>query len=165
MSISSLDIRKREISEEVWALQHPAYRMEAALIGVANLPPLQDTVQTLQSCGESFLGFRNEDGELVGAVSYEREQSGRLAICRLMVHPDSIRRGIGTLLLQSLIDAESAETVWSVTAEVRNYPAIRLYERFGFERRETFKPIPGIELVRMLRSGVPVVEQDNQPPT
>ncbi len=38
MEITPLDIRQREAAEEVWALQHPAYRVEADLIGVADLP-------------------------------------------------------------------------------------------------------------------------------
>lgn len=61
MEIKPLDIRLQEAAEEVWALQHPAYRVEAELIGVADLPPLRDTIQTLQSCGESFLGCWNEE--------------------------------------------------------------------------------------------------------
>jgi len=151
MTIVELDIRNAETAEEVWALQHPAYRLEAALIGVADLPPLRDTVVTLQSCGESFLGFREEDGELVGALSYEREGPNGYAICRMMVHPDRLRRGIASKLIGRMLAGELSGAEWSVTAEVRNAPAIALYERFGFGRRETFSPIPGIEMARMVR--------------
>jgi len=151
MGIVELDIRKEDEAEEVWALQHPAYRLEAALIGVADLPPLQDTVQSLRNCGETFLGFRDDDGELVGAVSYEREGTGRNAICRMMVHPDYLRRGIASALLESLFASAPALTVWTVTAETRNYPAIALYERFGFVRETTFRPVPGIEMASMAR--------------
>jgi len=155
MNIVRLDIRDRGIAEEIWALQHPAYRLEAELIGVSDLPPLRDTVETLQGCGEMFLGCLNEEDELVGAVSYEREREGGCTICRLMVHPDHLRRGVGTMLLERLLSEEPPSLVWDVTAEVRNYPALALYERFGFERRETLKPIPGIEMVRLVRLSDP----------
>jgi len=151
MAIVELDIRNAEAAEEVWALQHPAYRLEAALIGVADLPPLRDTIGSLQSCGESFLGYRDEDGELAGAVSYERETPRGFAICRMMVRPDRLRRGIASALMEKALASGPAGAEWSVTAEVRNAPAIALYERFGFERRETFIPIPGIKMVKMVR--------------
>ena len=141
------------MAEEVWALQHPAYRAEAVLIGVSDLPPLRDTIQSLQVCGETFLGYRDENGDLVGAVSYERETAESYTICRLMVHPDFHRQGIGSSLLQHLLSEKQHNKgiTWTVTAEIRNLPAIALYERYGFVRIDSFKPIQGIELIRLVR--------------
>ncbi|MFC5406886.1 GNAT family N-acetyltransferase [Cohnella soli] len=150
--IHELDIRDRETAEAIWALQHPAYRAEAALIGVSDLPPLRDTVETLQSCGESFIGFESEAGELIGAVSCELDGT-MWTICRLMVHPDHHRRGIGTKLVESLL-AGRENSCWTVTAEVRNLPAISLYERFGFQGRDTFSPSPGVMLLRLVREPI-----------
>ncbi|WP_186438531.1 GNAT family N-acetyltransferase [Cohnella terricola] len=155
MNIVRLDIRDRGTAEEIWALQHPAYRLEAALIGVSDLPPLRDTAESLQACGENFLGCLNDEDEIVGAVSYEREREEFCTICRLMVHPDYLRRGIGSMLLERLLSEEPQSLVWEVTAEIRNYPALALYERFGFERQDTLKPIPEIEMVRLVRLAVP----------
>jgi len=152
MGIVGIEIQRREAAEEVWELQHPAYRVEAALIGVPDLPPLQDTIQSLQACGETFVGYRNEEGDLVGVVAYERIRSNEYTLSRMMVHPDFMRQGIGTLLLEHLLTTEKLKScVWSVTAEIRNLPAIALYERFGFARRMTFSPIEGIEMVKLIR--------------
>ncbi|QJD84308.1 GNAT family N-acetyltransferase [Cohnella herbarum] len=151
MSINAVNIKRRDIAEEVWALQHSAYRIEAQLIGVSDLPPLQDTVQTLQACEETFLGYMDAEGELLGAVSFERDRLGKYSICRLMVHPEHMRRGIGGALLEHLLRELPHSATCSVTAEIRNLPAIALYERFGFARHDTFKPIPGIEMVRLVR--------------
>ncbi|WP_167747103.1 GNAT family N-acetyltransferase [Cohnella luojiensis] len=152
MGIVSLDIRQRETAEEIWALQHPAYRLEAALIGVSDLPPLRDTIQSLQECGETFLGYRDSQGDLVGAVSCEKEKLEHYTICRLMVHPEHLRQGIGSLLMVRLLSEKPRNATWTVTAEVRNLPAIALYERFDFIRQETFKPIPSIEMLRLVRA-------------
>ncbi|MFC5468598.1 GNAT family N-acetyltransferase [Cohnella suwonensis] len=157
VGIHERDIRDRETAEAVWALQHPAYRAEASLIGVSELPPLRDTVETLQSCGESFIGFGNEEGELIGAVSYENDGK-TWTVCRLMVHPDHHRKGIGTRLMESLLSIQEKK-VWTVTAEVRNLPAISLYERFGFQGRDTIKPMPGIVLLRLVREPEEAAEE------
>jgi ribosomal protein S18 acetylase RimI-like enzyme len=148
--VVALDIKQRETAEEVWALQHPAYRVEAALIGVSNLPPLLDTVKSLQTCGESFWGYREvEEGDLIGAISFELEREGYYAIRRLMVHPDFMRRGIGSILMKHLLSQSSPFARWTVTAEIRNLPAISLYGSFGFERMDTFEPIPGVTMQRL----------------
>jgi ribosomal protein S18 acetylase RimI-like enzyme len=152
MGIVALDIKQRETAEEVWSLQHPAYRVEATLIGVADLPPLLDTVKSLQTCGESFWGYRDdEEGDLIGAVSFEPEREGLYAICRLMVHPNFMRRGIGSLLMRHVLSESSPFAKWTVTAEIRNLPAISLYESFGFERMDKSEPIPGVTMLRLER--------------
>jgi ribosomal protein S18 acetylase RimI-like enzyme len=153
MEVVMLDIRDKETAEEIWALQHPAYRVEAELIGVSELPPLSDTVASIQACGETFLGCRDAQGDLVGAISYEKEKEkdGRFTICRVMVDPDYHRQGIGKQLVQRLLAEQPSGSLWSVTAEVRNIPAIGLYERFGFVSQDTFSPMQGIELLRLVR--------------
>jgi GNAT superfamily N-acetyltransferase len=151
MGIVSLDIRYSDVAEEVWALQHPAYQVEAALIGVADLPPLRDTVDSLQACEETFLGYRNESEELAGVISYEREREGCYTLCRLMVHPDHFRQGIGSVLIEHLLSELPKPSLCSVSAEIRNMPAITLYERYGFERKDTYQPVSGITMLRLER--------------
>lgn len=150
MRVEKLNLRDRETAEEVWGLQHAAYRIEAALIGVPDLPPLRETVADLQACGESFWGCRAEDGELAGAVSAERE-GFKAIVCRVMVHPDWFRRGIASLLLQAAIADFAPDAEWEVTAETRNEPAIALYGKLGFEPAGTFEPAPGVRMLRLRR--------------
>ncbi|WP_123039355.1 GNAT family N-acetyltransferase [Cohnella candidum] len=148
MNFKLLDLSDIEIAEELWALQHAAYRREAELIGVADLPPLRDTVQSLQQCGETFYGAVADDGTLAGAVSVEEESDGRRVVCRLMVHPEHFRQGIGGSLLRHAI-SEAPDRVWNVTAEARNEPALRLYERAGFRSVGSFRPAPNIEMIQL----------------
>lgn len=56
-------------------------------------------------------------------------------ITNVAVHPDCRRKGIGSGVLQKLIEEASSEGVTDVTLEVRvsNAPAIALYKSFGFE--------------------------------
>ncbi|MBB6694816.1 GNAT family N-acetyltransferase [Cohnella xylanilytica] len=150
MIIERLDLTDENTAEELWSLQHAAYRVEASLIGVADLPPLRESVADLMACGETFWGCRTEDGDLVGAISTEEEtEGGTVALCRVMVHPEHFRQGVGRLLLTHAIGAYPGDVRWEVTAEKRNLPAIALYEKLGFRAVETFAPRPDIAMLRM----------------
>jgi putative acetyltransferase len=91
------------------------------------------------------------DGRVVGRLSIARDQhpaSPHVADLGLMVAADLRGRGIGRRLLDAAVE-------WARTARVTklelhvfpwNEPAIRLYERFGFERE-------GVRRGHYLRSG------------
>ena len=56
-------------------------------------------------------------------------------ITNVAVRPDQRRKGLGSQILQKLIDEGLGEGVTDITLEVRvsNVPAIALYKSFGFE--------------------------------
>ena len=73
------------------------------------------------------------DGAVVGYGGFWVE--GRSArIAKLAVHPDHVRRGIGSALLRHLLDAIRCIGLSEVRLEVRrsNLAAQKLYCRFGF---------------------------------
>jgi ribosomal protein S18 acetylase RimI-like enzyme len=149
--VERLNLSVLETAEQLWAMQHAAYREEAKRIGVADLPPLKDTMASLQASKETFYGCFSEDGDLTGAISTEEEAPGKTVICRMMVRPDQFRRGIGSLLLEHVISEAAPVGELSVTAEIRNEPALRLYERYGFRRVRTFSPAPDVTMVLFSR--------------
>lgn len=59
--IRSLNVRDKEVAEIILKLQIPAYMVEAKLINFYDIPPLKDTVETLQKCGEKFFGYFEEN--------------------------------------------------------------------------------------------------------
>ena len=86
-----------------------------------------------------YVAERDEDGAIIGRLSLARDThpaSAHVADLGLMVAADARRRGVGWALLEAAVE-------WSRSAGIRklelhvfpwNEPAIRLYERFGFER-------------------------------
>ncbi len=146
MEIRPLDVNRRDTAAAVLALQQASYPLEAELIGSYDIPPLQDTAEALQSCGETFIGCF-ECSELAGMVSYKAE-GGVLDIHRLAVHPDYLRRGIGRALLAYL--EESADNVerMLVSTGKRNEPAVQLYRKCGFEYLGDITAKEGIVLSR-----------------
>ena len=79
------------------------------------------------------------DGRVVGRLSVARDQhpaSRHVADLGLMVAADQRGRGIGRTLLVAAVDwaREAGVTKLELHVFPWNEPAIRLYERFGFER-------------------------------
>ena len=79
------------------------------------------------------------DGQIVGRLSVSRDQhpaSRHVADLGLMVAAERRGQGIGRALLEAAVDWARAAEVTKLELHVFpwNEPAIRLYERFGFER-------------------------------
>ena len=112
--IRTLDITDRETARQVLELQLISYRVEAELTGFDGIPPLKDTVEMLQGCGETFMGFFREEA-LAGTVSYLLEGKV-LDIHRVMVHPRHQGKGYGRDLLTA---AEQAARTFDGIEAVR----------------------------------------------
>nr|WP_285890855.1 GNAT family N-acetyltransferase [Mesobacillus subterraneus] len=115
---------------EVLDLQRKSYKIEADLIGTDEIPPLKETFEQLQECGETFIGCYIE-GRLAGAVSFKKEGEV-IDIHRMMVHPDYFRRGIARKVISKLEQIGCSEMIVSTGAA--NTPAVEFYEKLGFER-------------------------------
>lgn len=116
---------------EVLDLQRKSYKIEAELIGTDEIPPLKESFEELQDCGETFIGCYIE-GRLAGAISYKKEGEV-IDIHRMMVHPDFFRRGVANKLISQLEHIGYSEMIVSTGAA--NTPAVKLYEKLGFERQ------------------------------
>lgn len=141
--ISPINIQNSEIAARIRDIQLVSYPVEAELIGFDDLPPLRDTVETLLTCGETFYGYMEED-VIVGAMSYSLEDE-QLHICRMMVHPEHFRKGIADQLLGHFMKQHPASKK-AVTTGALNIPAIRLYQKHGFELVREIEVEPGLSL-------------------
>jgi len=133
-----------------------------ALTTLANLPGVRHGTARLPFTRQSDVESRLEapglhvlvaelDGTLVGQafLVQQRGRRGHAAEIGLYVHDDFVGRGVGTELLRALIDVADN---WlglrriELTVNTDNDAAIRLYDRFGFERE-------GIKRADILRAG------------
>jgi len=123
-----------------------------ALTDLANLPlyrhgtmrlPFQGVAETrrwLESQAEGQLHIVALQGDLLVGSAGLRPNPGRrrhAAVLGLGVHDAYVGRGIGSALLRAVLDAADnwmGLTRIELTVFSDNQPAIRLYERFGFER-------------------------------
>lgn len=124
-----VEMNDNETLEQLWYLQQNAYRSEADLLGFDRIPPLMDTIDDLGQCKEIFFSWW-DDAELVGAISHEVPEPDVIDIYRLMVHPRSFRQGIGSRLLEHVLQIPGF-AIHRIATGARNTPALRLYERVG----------------------------------
>jgi ribosomal protein S18 acetylase RimI-like enzyme len=132
--IKKIDITNPNLAENVLNIQIPSYMIEAELIDFYEIPPLKDTIDTLQQCGETFYGYYLND-ELSGVVSIKVEK-GVMDIHRLMVHPKHFRKGIAKMLLEFIESNEEDFETIIVSTGSKNAPAINFYEKCGFSIME-----------------------------
>ena len=135
--IKKIDITDPELANKVLNIQIPSYKVEAEIINFHEIPPLKDTVNTLQQCGETFYGcYLNE--ELCGVISFKAKK-GVIDIHRLMVHPNHFRKGIAHMLLDFIeSNMEGFETI-IVSTGSGNTPAVTFYLKYGFSKTEEIR--------------------------
>ena len=147
--IEFVDMALRPETLRVLELQRISYQIEADLIGSSMIPPLRESLEELQSCGEVFHGWF-EDDLLLGFISHKLEDgtvgNQYLDIHRVAVHPDGFRRGIARQLLEFVLNLERGATQAIVQTGSLNVPACKLYLSFGFEILERREVAPGLEL-------------------
>ncbi|MGE7676510.1 GNAT family N-acetyltransferase [Lysinibacillus sp. NPDC094403] len=132
--IKKIDITNPKFAKEVLNIQIPSYKVEAELIDFYELPPLKDTVETLQHCEETFFGFYLNE-ELCGVISIKTEND-IVKIHRLIVHPNHFRKGIAKKLLDFIeSNYKSFETI-IVSTGSQNTPAVTFYLKNGFSKKE-----------------------------
>ena len=87
------------------------------------------------------------DDQDVGLVGATREADVPLHECDLeflWIAPESRRTGVATMLLKMVLDRlrdSGVRIVWLWILN-GNDPALRLYERFGFQRTNKWQPLP-----------------------
>ncbi|MDM5249937.1 GNAT family N-acetyltransferase [Lysinibacillus sp. G4S2] len=129
--IKLIDISNRNNANDVLSIQIPSYEVEAKIIGYSEIPPLKDTVETLQKCEEIFFGYY-ENTELCGAISLKVDDNVA-NIHRLIVHPNHFRKGIAQLLVNFAISNFDVKKVEVATGS-KNTPAVNFYLKNGFEK-------------------------------
>lgn len=129
--IKQINHQDRNISKQIVSVQIPAYKIEAQIIGFDGIPQLKDTVDTIETSSEIFIGYTQED-RLIAFLSYLQEEN-EFDICRLVVHPNYFKQGIARKLLKYFLnEIVSPPKKVIVSTGADNVPAINLYKSEGF---------------------------------
>ena len=136
-------------AEKIHALFQVSYRIEAALLGVSDFPPLRRTTSDFQNSNTQFFGLWQDD-VLAAAVEIDQLKN-TLDICSLVVHPKCFRQGIAHKLLLFLENFDNSETLIVETGWA-NAPAIALYKKFGFQETRDYMSEGGIKKICFSKS-------------
>ena len=134
--IKRLDNKNREIATEILSIQIPSYLVEAKIIDYYDLPPLEDTIDSLQQCQETFFAYYLQE-ELCGIISFKLDRT-EVDLHRLIVHPEHFRKGIAQKLLDFVETIEGVKSM-RVTTGAKNTPAINFYSKNGFRKLQEVK--------------------------
>ncbi|MEM8893688.1 MAG: GNAT family N-acetyltransferase [Bacteroidota bacterium] len=146
--IKIIDHGEREAAEWIHRIFQRSYRVEAEILGATDFPPLKRTTQAIQKSSTTFLGLLSQ-GEMA-AVAELNQEPHQLEIWSFVVDPDFFRSGIGSQLLDAIIE-QYPKTQIMVETGSANKPAINLYEKKGFSIIEQWMTDFGIEKVRIIR--------------
>ncbi|MCM3595854.1 GNAT family N-acetyltransferase [Metabacillus idriensis] len=147
--IKHLNHRDYSTAEKILGIQIPAYLIEAEIIGFRDIPQLKETPKDIAASTETFIGCMLEN-DIRGVLSYERGEEA-LNICRLVVHPGFFRLGMASTLLDYLLKKNLNKRV-TVSTGSKNFPAIALYQSFGFEKTKEIEVAPGVRIT-LLQNG------------
>jgi len=134
-------------AQDLLHLQRLAYQSEAELYNDWSIPPLTQTLASLQDefADAHFLKALVGD-RLVGSVRAKLD-AGCCAVGRLIVHPEFQRRGIGSRLLTE-IEATFPEAVkFELFTGSRSEGNLRLYQKHGYTVCRTQVLSPQVTLV------------------
>jgi ribosomal protein S18 acetylase RimI-like enzyme len=147
-------------AEEILVLQKLAYQSEAKLYDDWSIPPLTQTIESLQ---EEFLGslvLKAVSGErIVGSVR-AKVAEGTCTIGRLIVDPEFQRQGIGSKLLQSVEAECGSSSKFELFTGTKSEANIRLYQRHGYAITRTQQLSPSVLIVFLEKPGPVIREGD-----
>ncbi len=129
--IKQINHQDRHTAKQILDVQIPAYKIEAQIIGIDGIPQLKDTVETIETSTEIFIGYIHEN-HLIAFLSYSKNEN-EYQICRLVVRPAHFKQGLARKLLKYFMnEIVSPHKKVIVSTGAENVPAINLYKSEGF---------------------------------
>lgn len=124
-----------------------SYVIEAKLLNVTEFPPLKRKLEEFMESRNVFYGYYKGD-DLAGVVEVKPEENNT-HIQSLVVHPDFFRQGIGSVLVQNVLENYGTKT-FTVETGLANEPAKDLYYGFHFRRVREYTADHGIRKIAFL---------------
>jgi len=130
-----MEIERAMISdaEEILILQKLAYRSEAEIYNDFNIPPLVQTLESIEKDFENQYFLKTVmNGKIIGSVrAYTKE--GTCYIGRLIVHPDFQNRGIGTDLMNEIERIINTCRRFELFTGDKSERNLHLYQKLGYK--------------------------------
>ncbi len=127
--IRKLDATDLSVAEKIKAVFQVSYAVEADLLNAIDFPPLQRTLVNFLKSDSIFYGYYKAN--VIAGVIEVKRLTNHVHIQSLVVDPYYFRQGIASELLNYTI-ARCVSSTITVETGLKNYPAIALYEKFGF---------------------------------
>ena len=143
--IIKINNKKNKIAEEIRAIFQASYTVEAKMLKAVDFPPLQRTVSQFMNSNSEFYAYYLVEN-IAGVIEIENDKD-LTHIQSLVVYPKYFRNGIGSKLVQFILDAYTSK-IFTVETGIDNHPAIKLYKNFGFQKQRQWDTNHGVRKVR-----------------
>ncbi len=136
-----MEIKKATLldAEKILALQKLAYRSEAEIYNDFNIPPLVQTLESIQKdLEDQFFLKVMMDGRIIGSVrAYAKEDT--CYIGRLIVHPEFQNRGIGKKMMDEIEKIFNHCNRFELFTGDKSERNLYLYQKLGYKVFKTAK--------------------------
>ena len=143
--IIKINNKENKIAEEIRAIFQVSYTVEAKMLKAVDFPPLKRTVSQFLNSNSKFYAYYLIKN-IAGVIEIENHED-LTHIQSLVVYPKYFRNGIGSKLVQFILDTYKSR-IFTVETGIDNHPAIRLYTSFDFEEQEQWDTNHGVRKVR-----------------
>ena len=143
--IVKLNNKKNKIAKEIRAIFQASYIVEANILKAVDFPPLKRTASQILNSNSEFYAYYLIKN-IAGVIEIENHED-LTHIQSLVVYPKYFRNGIGSKLVQFILDNYKSK-IFTVETGIENHPAIKLYKSFGFQEQEQWDTNHGVRKVR-----------------
>lgn len=145
--ILGINQKDEKIAKTIRSVFQASYAIEAKLLKATDFPPLKRKLVEFIESRNAFYGYYIKD-TLAGVVEVKAEENNT-HIQSLVVHPNFFRNGIGSALVQFVLDNYHTKT-FTVETGLANEPAKDLYYGFHFGKVREYDTTHGIRKIAFL---------------
>ena len=143
--ITKINNKENKLAEEIRAIFQVSYAVEAKMLKAVDFPPLKRTVSQFMNSNSEFYAY-SLIKNIAGVIEIKNDED-LTHIQSLVVYPKYFRNGIGSKLVQFILETYKSKT-FTVETGIDNHPAIKLYKSFGFQEQEQWDTNHGVRKVR-----------------
>lgn len=126
-------------AEEILRIQKSAFQSEAVIHDNFNIPPLVQTLNSVQADFSSYDFYKALlKGQIVGAIKVKLLDKHKLWIVRLVVDPDYQNRGIGKFIMSEIESKYRFVKIFELYTGEKSKRNIQFYKTLGYQITEYF---------------------------
>ena len=143
--IIRINNKRNRIAKEIRDIFQVSYTVEAEILKAIDFPPLKRTISQFLSSNSEFYAYYLTQN-IAGVIEVKNNQD-LTHIQSLVVYPKYFRNGIGSKLVQFILDTYKSK-IFTVETGLGNHPAIKLYKSFDFQEQGQWDTNHGVRKVR-----------------